>query len=511
MDILERMHKHFITMRARFRRWQGIISVLAAAIVFTVTYALVLPAITLDSNTASTQPGIDIAAGEVQMEKSGEAFAAVEEAEEEQEEPMAEEPAAEENSGSGETAQEAEEESEEPAEQEQDADVPSNNEEEDESGEAEADEADAGSTADAEPTEEEILEDPSALPENAAEAMTEMPAEEIELITEKTELTFRDENYEYTIYATFDGEARLPVGTELTVQEITKETDKEAQKAYADMAVRKVRELYDENTGLSFVKLYDISFMYGGVKIEPSAPVDLRIDYTEEFSYTEETAAEEAALLVLRLDPEEEEEEKKAVQLDTELKESDRAVKAIAFTSDKLPVFAVAATEKLLAEELTASGDDYEIRVTFGKSAGIPANAELEIREIVEGTEEYEAYRAKVQAAVSAEAEAEQAADAEAEQAADAAPETEVAEGEAQEPVLQSVRMVEYARFFDVKIVADGQEIKPASTVKVEINLRDRNTEDEELTYNALRITGEDTENLNAEVGSSISFDTDGL
>ena len=71
----------------RMKRWQRVVSVLAAIVVFVTTYSLVLPAITLDKETASTQAGIEVAASENEAEGDGTVFEA-----EPEEEPAAEEP-----------------------------------------------------------------------------------------------------------------------------------------------------------------------------------------------------------------------------------------------------------------------------------------------------------------------------------------------------------------------------------------------------------------------------------
>ena len=52
MSFLDNLIEHFIRINRRMKRWKGMVSVLSAAIVFITTYALILPAITLDKDTA---------------------------------------------------------------------------------------------------------------------------------------------------------------------------------------------------------------------------------------------------------------------------------------------------------------------------------------------------------------------------------------------------------------------------------------------------------------------------
>ena len=53
MHFLDRMIEQFIRAKRKLKRWQKAVSVIAAVVVFVTTYALVLPAITLDKDTAS--------------------------------------------------------------------------------------------------------------------------------------------------------------------------------------------------------------------------------------------------------------------------------------------------------------------------------------------------------------------------------------------------------------------------------------------------------------------------
>ena len=89
-------------------------------------------------------------------------------------------------------------------------------------------------------------------------------------------------------------------------------------------------------------------------------------------------------------------------------------------------------------QELTYEGADYTVSVSFGKEAALPEGVTLSVREILQGTEEYESYSRQTQAAL-------------------AAKQTEGAE------------RVLFARFFDVQFLLDGQVIEPSAPVTVTI------------------------------------------
>ena len=89
-------------------------------------------------------------------------------------------------------------------------------------------------------------------------------------------------------------------------------------------------------------------------------------------------------------------------------------------------------------QELTYEGEDYTVSVSFGKEAALPEGVTLSVREILQGTEEYESYSRQTRAAL-------------------AAKQTEGAE------------RVLFARFFDVQFLLDGQVIEPSAPVTVTI------------------------------------------
>ena len=88
-------------------------------------------------------------------------------------------------------------------------------------------------------------------------------------------------------------------------------------------------------------------------------------------------------------------------------------------------------------QTLEYRGDDYTVRLTYGPAASIPADAVLAAEEIAYGTEEYNAYLAQTREAL----------------------------GLSEDKEIPK----EYARFFDIKILAGQNEIEPTAPVKVEI------------------------------------------
>ena len=86
---------------------------------------------------------------------------------------------------------------------------------------------------------------------------------------------------------------------------------------------------------------------------------------------------------------------------------------------------------------LTVRGSDYTVTLAYSAEAEIPANAVLEVTEIENGTAAYKKYLAQAKAAM----------------------------GLDKDQVLPK----EQARFFDIRIMADGKEVQPAANVSVNI------------------------------------------
>jgi len=368
MSFFDKIAERFSQLNKKMKSRQRVVSVLSVIVVFATVYALILPAITLDKNTAQQQPGIKAAASEASVEKSGEAS---DEADPE-EEPASEETAEpeeiiEEEQGPGQTEEEPEEIiGEESERNETDREESDRIEEEPEEfievpeQEDSAESDDESGAANEEPapgvTEtlaDDILDSEPLSPEELEAAVA---AGEIELITEKTQLTYEyiDEEYEksrkeskdgntddvddgYFVYAEFDASAKLPVGVELQAREITEESDPELYAMYREKTLAEMQDKYDDNTGIRFAKFYDIGFIYNGKRIEPSGDVKVRIEYKKEIEVEKDVKVdalhfdkendEKPEVIESEVNPDDKERDRK--------NEENEPMKAVEFTSDR--------------------------------------------------------------------------------------------------------------------------------------------------------------------------------
>ena len=93
-----------------------------------------------------------------------------------------------------------------------------------------------------------------------------------------------------------------------------------------------------------------------------------------------------------------------------------------------------------------AAENDYNITVTYGPEAGIPEDADVVITEILPETEEYQTYL----------------------------------QGAAEAMGRDGTEGIRFARFFDIRIISNGDEIEPLVPVSVKIELNDVSDESQE-------------------------------
>lgn len=484
MKLIDRMVEYFTRLNKKMKRWQRVVSILSAIVVFATTYMLVMPAITLDVDTASTQAGIEVAS-ENEPDTAGTVFESTEE--EEPEEPEAEPAEEEETSGSVSSAQEEEaepaseqeeavesdSEQEEavesaPAEQEEESAEPASDEQEEEaeeaqSGSSETEAAQSGSGSADSTAAEDSSEDASVqeaadaakttaeTAKTTAETAKTAVTEDTPLIKEPTQLTYKGNDY--TVYADFDESAKLPVGVELRVKEITKDSDPDAYDTYYKKALEELKDKYDENTGVSFAKFYDIAFVYNGQEIEPQGSVAIKIEYKKAVEIEEETKID-----TIHFDKEDAD---KAEIIDSEKEVTDKTkVESVEFESDKFSVYGIIGAETFTEKYLTEDGETYNISVTASPEAHIPSDARLEVSEVKAGSDKYNELFAKAEEAV-----------------------LDGRDGS-----------VPFARFFDISIVKDGEKIQPDVPVEVKITFDETVEADKNAVFNAVHISGNKTD-----------------
>lgn len=372
MNFIDKMVERFMKVNKRMRHWKRVVSVLSAVVVFATTYALILPAITLDVQTASTQEGMEIAASENESESGGTVYEA-----EPEEKPDEED----------EASLDTEADTEDSEEQSVDENANENSGSENGSNESEPLEETKNEETDA--SDESGIDDDIQISEEAATSATTALTD---LIIEDTQLIYEAD--EYIVYADFGESAKFPAGVELRVKEITEESDPDIYAMYYEKALGEMQDKYDESSTLSFARFYDIAFVYEDTEIEPNGNVSVRIEYKKAVAVQENTTVD-----TIHFDKNDDE---KAEVIDSDTEGSEKKVEAVEFESDQFSVYGIVGTEVIQtpAGELSFEGDGYIVKISYTEKSEIPLGTELTVRELEEGTDEYSEYLTRTEAAL---------------------------------------------------------------------------------------------------------------
>ena len=362
MNFIDKMAERFMKVNKRMRHWKRVVSVLSAVVVFATTYALILPAITLDVQTASTQEGMEIAASENESESGGTVYEA-----EPEEKPDEED----------EASLDTEADTEDSEEQSVDENANENSGSENGSNESEPLEETKNEETDA--SDESGIDDDIQISEEAAKSATTALTD---LIIEDTQLIYEAD--EYIVYADFGESAKFPVGVELRVKEITEESDPDIYAMYYEKALGEMQDKYDESSTLSFARFYDIAFVYEDTEIEPNGNVSVRIEYKKAVAVQENTTVD-----TIHFDKNDDE---KVEVIDSDTEGSEKKVEAVEFESDQFSVYGIVGTETITVPFTTGDGRTYEVTVNYDKEAGIPEGAKLSVTEVTDSNPEYDSY-----------------------------------------------------------------------------------------------------------------------
>ena len=273
------------------------------------------------------------------------------------------------------------------------------------------------------------------------------------------------------------------------------------------------------NGRISQVLAVDIGFLYEGEKIEPEQPVQvvlsgsaleglqnpvvLHIDGEGNAEIVSHRTAEEAVpaprlrMAARSVQPEEtltettdetaehteglteetlsEEAPEETIAEESLPGEEELPKGALVFEAKDFSVYAVVTT--IETTYITADGETYGIKVTYGEDAGIPEGAALEVRELSE--EEYTDYRARTAEALGCQENA-----------------------------------IGYLKLLDISIVKDGEPIQPQAKVDVEIRLLDKTQSGEKEETSRVVHFGEEAEELacaeeTIEEMPAVTFQTD--
>ena len=299
---------------------------------------------------------------------------------------------------------------------------------------------------------------PEVLPDE--QNSDEQPAEQQNAVKDVTlsGTLVASDGYTYEVSVSYPADCGLPVGAELSVEELIVGTD-----AYWDYINQSAAELGVSPADLSLARAFDISLVdpATGVHYQPTKDVQVSILLISTPVNTEEEIS------VLHFD-----DEAGAVQpMDVALNGE-----AIEFETGGFSVYVV--LQRVIEKTLTASdGNTYQITVDYDSASGIPNGVELNVQELLPGTEQYLNYIAHCAAELGLEAES-----------------------------------FSLARAFDISLVdpATGITYQPNKNVKVSVQLLDQQV-DEEAPVDVLHF-GEEVETVDCALnGEAVEFAANGF
>ena len=180
----------------------------------------------------------------------------------------------------------------------------------------------------------------------------------------------------YTITVTYGPEAEIPDGAVLEVSEL--ENVNKEYTSYVEQAAKALAE-GEEIPFVNAARLFDISILADGKKIEPKVPVEVKIEYAnpESLNETSEVGAVHFKESFLKNETE---------VMDVNIQREDGRVDGVTFTAKSFSIYAVVIIDKE-AGTFVFEDEKNKITITYTKEAGIPIGTELTVRDIVENDE----------------------------------------------------------------------------------------------------------------------------
>ena len=256
-----------------------------------------------------------------------------------------------------------------------------------------------------------------------------------------TALYITAEGETYTITVTYDDTAEIPEGATLEVSELA--NDSEEYTNYVEQAA-KALAVGDEIPAVNSARLFDISIMADGQKVEPKAPVEVKIEYVDPESLTEMSEVGAVHFKDI-LD----EEEAQPEVLEIEVQGEEGKVDGVSFTTDSFSVYAVVIIDK---ESGTFVFEDerYIITISYTREANLPLGTRMTVREVEFDTDEYWTLW---------------------DQTIEKLNEGVVWNSDGSDP--DPRKGLTDAAFFDVTFSSNGEIVEPAVPVKVDIRYKD--------------------------------------
>lgn len=331
---------------------RSLVVTLAAIVVFTTTYMLILPAFTLDSQSAAEQGGVDVPAVEMTADDTSDIT----------------DPAAADGNAAANDAK------------------------------SDAEQAEASDGTKADQSAEKAGAGSKEPDKSAAKVKDADPEKsDVKLLTGKKTITARQgKGDDFAVSAVVSSDAKVPADVTITATELGKKTDGFDYDQYKEDALAALKKDSNDVKSIKSIKFYDISLESESQdkSVEPSAPVSVRISYEDGMKVSDadnirivhfaeqKNGTEKAQVLDANKN-----------NVETTTAANGSKVTEASFVTDGFSKYAVVEVETIEKTVITADGKTYKVSVSYDKNAMIPEGSELEVKELT--GDDYDAYLEK--------------------------------------------------------------------------------------------------------------------
>lgn len=191
---------------------------------------------------------------------------------------------------------------------------------------------------------------------------------------------------DYTVTADYGSDAGFADGVQLSVREISRNQDADSYHNYCSQALRKLQNEKGDSAALKTARFFDITFLAAdGTVIEPKAAVNMKITYDNPLDVEKSSDVDAVHF--------DKNEGLELVEVQTDAGNDGEQVKEISFSADSFSVYGIVETSLQTEFQISnQNGEDttYLVTVTYGKDANIPEGSTLRVAPYSEGSKDYE-------------------------------------------------------------------------------------------------------------------------
>ena len=202
------------------------------------------------------------------------------------------------------------------------------------------------------------------------------------------------EGEDYTIEVSVSKDNQIPENSKLNVKELDKDSEEfkkkldQATEAVQKDAEKKSSDDIETSVDDASVRMFDITILNeDGDEIQPNGNVRVSVQYKNAVK-----VGADAKMKAVHFDEKNDEVQVLTPETKADTSDTEKKVHEVRFNANGFSVYAIVGTSELTTKYITASGETYEVTVTYSPDVGVPDGAELLVTEITEEDKEYSSY-----------------------------------------------------------------------------------------------------------------------